>query len=81
MEVVGDVGLITCERMVNHHGAILLSVRRRSGFNPGVVDIEDGVPGRDQVECGREEIDDGEEQENDRTRTNNAQTHITKGMK
>ena len=42
----------------------------------GVVDIEDGVPGREQVECGREELEDGEKQEKDRTRTNNAQTHI-----
>ena len=44
-------------------------------------DIEDGVAGRDQVECGREEVDDGEKQEKDRTRTNNAQTHIMDGMR
>ena len=25
----------------------------------GVVDVEDGVAGRDQVECGREYVDDG----------------------
>ena len=47
----------------------------------GVVDIEDGVPGREQVECGSEEVKDGEKQEKDRTRTNNAQTHIMDGMK
>ena len=45
------------------------------------VDIEDGGPGREQVECGREEVEDGEKQEKDRTRTNNAQTHIMDGMK
>ena len=47
----------------------------------GVVDIEDGVPGREQVECGSEEVEDGEKQGKDRTRTNNAQTHIMDGMK
>ena len=41
----------------------------------GVIDIGDGVPGREQVEFGREEVNDGERQEKDRTRTNNAQTH------
>ena len=46
----------------------------------GVVDIEDGVPGREQVECGREEVEDGEKQE--RERETNAQTHdIMDGMK
>ena len=47
----------------------------------GGVDIEDGVPGKEQVECGREEVEDGEKQEKDRTRTNNVQTHIMDGMK
>ena len=46
----------------------------------GGVDIEDGVPGKEQVECGREEVNDGEKQEKDRTRANNAQTHIMDGM-
>ena len=49
----------------------------------GVVDIEDGVPGREQVECGgREEVEDGEKQERDKERPTNAQTHdIMDGMK
>ena len=34
----------------------------------GGVDIENGVPGKEQVECGREEVEDGEKQEKDRTR-------------
>ena len=53
MEVVEDVGLITCERMV---------------YRPrvGVIDIGDGVPGRVQVECGREEVHDREKQEKDK---------------
>ena len=43
----------------------------------GGVDIEDGVPGREQVECGREEVEDGEKQEreNDKGQPTNAQTH------
>ena len=45
------------------------------------VDIEDGVPGKEQVECGREDVEDGEKQEKDRTRTHNAQTHTMDGMK
>ena len=32
----------------------------------GGVDIEDGVPGREQVECGREEVEEGEKQETDK---------------
>ena len=32
----------------------------------GGVDIEDGVPGREQVECGREEVEEGEKQEKDK---------------
>ena len=47
----------------------------------GGVDIEDGVPGREQVECEREEVEDGEKQEKKRTRTNKALTHIKGGMK
>ena len=34
VEVVEDVGLTTCQRMVYRHGAILLIVRECSGFNP-----------------------------------------------
>ena len=43
----------------------------------GGVDIEDGVPGREQVECGREEVEDVEKQEGERNkeRQTNAQTH------
>ena len=47
----------------------------------GVIDIEDGVPGSDQVECGREEVNDGEKQdrdkheETDKEQPTNAQTH------
>ena len=53
----------------------------------GVVDIEDGVAGRDQVECGREEVDDGEKQDKDKhedtdkEQPTNAQKHITDDMK
>ena len=43
----------------------------------GGVDIEDGLPNREQVECGREEAEDGEKQETERNqeRPTNAQTH------
>ena len=43
----------------------------------GVVDIEDGVPRREQEECGREEVNDGEKQERetDTEQRTNAQTH------
>ena len=34
VEVVKERGLITCERIENRHGAILLIVRECSGFNP-----------------------------------------------
>ena len=41
-----------------------------------VVDIEEGVPGREQIECGREEVEDREKQERDKhEETTNAQTH------
>ena len=52
-------------------------------FTLGGDDIEDGVPGREQVECGRE-IEDGEKQERVRNkeRPTTAQTHdIMDGMK
>ena len=40
-------------------------------------DIEDGMPGREQVECGREEVEDGEkeERETDKEQPTNSQTH------
>ena len=49
----------------------------------GGVDIEDGVPGKEQVECEREEVNDGEKQEKDRTRKQptDDQTHIMDDMK
>ena len=34
VEVVEELGLITCERVVYRHGSILLMVRECSGFNP-----------------------------------------------
>ena len=37
----------------------------------GGVDIEDGVPGREQVECGREEVEDREKQEKEKQGTTN----------
>ena len=37
----------------------------------GVVDIEDGVPGREQVGCGREEVEEGETQEKDKHKETN----------
>ena len=58
-----------CERIVCGHG--------------GVVDMEERVPGRDQVGCGREEINDGEKQvrEKDKRQPTNAQTHIMDDMR
>ena len=52
-------------------------------LNLGVDDVEDGVLGRDQVECGREEVNDGEKQERekDKGQPTNAQTHIMDDMK
>ena len=46
-------------------------------FEPSRVDIEDGVPGKDQEECGREEVEDGEKQEREtgKEQPTNAQTH------
>ena len=42
----------------------------------GGVDIEDGVPGKEQVECGREEVEEEEKQEREKhEETTNAQTH------
>ena len=40
----------------------------------GSDDIEDGVPGREQVECGREEVNDGEKQERGTERGSNQRT-------
>ena len=67
-------GCYICERIVYRHGAILLILRECSGFNLGGVDIVDGVPGKEQVECGREEVEDEEKQERERN-TKRQQTH------
>ena len=62
-------------------------LRECKGFNPGVVDIEDGVPGREQVECGREEVEDGEKrerdkhEETDKEQPTKAQAHIMDDMR
>ena len=45
-------------------------------LNLGGVDNEDGMPGREQVECGRDEVEDGEKQERDKhEERTDAQTH------
>ena len=41
----------------------------------GGVDIEDGVPGREQVECGREEVEDVEKQEREKQGTTNERSN------
>ena len=47
----------------------------------GGVDIEDGVPGREQVECGREEAEDGVKQEQTETRNDQRKLkHMTSWM-
>ena len=42
----------------------------------GSVDIEDGVPGREQVECGREEVEDGEKQERETDKEQPTNAHF-----
>ena len=44
-------------------------------FTLGVVDIEDGVRSRDQVECGREEVEDGEKLEREKQGTTNERSN------
>ena len=47
----------------------------------GVVDIEDGVPGREQVECGREDVEDGQKQEREKQeREKRTLKHMTSWM-
>ena len=41
----------------------------------GGVDIEDGVPGREQVECGRKEVEEGETQERETQGTTNERSN------
>ena len=75
------LGLITCEKMVFRHGAILLIVRRRGGFIPRRCrHIGDGVQSRVQIECGREEVNNGEKQEKDNhEETNNERSSTHHG--
>ena len=49
-------------------------------FNLGGDDIEDGVPGREQVECGREEVGEGEKQERERNKERPTNAHRTSWM-
>ena len=58
--------LTYCERIENRHGAISSFCVSAVVLTLGGVDIEDGVPGRVQVECGREEVEEGEKQERDK---------------
>ena len=76
VEVVEELGLITCEMIVYRHGAILLIVRECSGFlTIGGDDIEDGVPDKEKVDCERKKVEEGEKQERDKHEvTTNAQT-------
>ena len=54
VEVVEEVGLITCERVVYRHGAILLIVREWSGFILGGFDhMEVDEQDREQVDSER----------------------------
>ena len=41
----------------------------------GVVDIEDGMPGRVQLECGREEVQYVEKQEREKQGTTNERSN------
>ena len=76
-----------CEWMVHRHGAVFLYSSLCGGeavLTLGDVDIEDGVPGRVQVERGREEVEEGEKQERnrrERTKPTDDQTHIMDDMK
>ena len=70
VELVKDVGLITCGRIVYRHGARLLSWRRRRENCLGVVLMEGGVQVRVQVEVGREE--QGESQNEEQTQQSTA---------
>ena len=63
VEVVEELGLITCERIVYRHGQYSSFCASAVVLTLGVVDIEDGVPGREQVECGREEVEEEEEKQ------------------
>ena len=86
MEVVKDVGLITCESGEFARGQDSSVGRRRSWLIPlALLTLEMKVLVRVQVECGREEVNDGEKQEKDKheetdNRTDN-QTLIMDGMK
>ena len=45
-------------------------------FTLGGDDIEDGVPGREQVDGERGKVEVGEKEKGDKTRTNNARSNI-----
>ena len=76
VEVVEELGLITCEKIVYRHGAILLILRECSGLTLGGDDIEDGVPDREQVEYERKDVEEGEKQERDKhEETTNARSN------
>ena len=59
MEVVKEIRLITCERIVYRHGAILSLCVGAVVLTLGGDDIEDGVPDREQVDCEREKVEEG----------------------
>ena len=78
VEVVEWLGLITCKRLyiaMVQYSSFCVSA---AVLTLGGVDIEDGVPGRDQVECGREEVNDGEKQERERKTKDNQRTLMHK---
>ena len=61
MEVVKDVGIMTCERMVYIAREQYSSLGEgAASVSLGAVHMEEGVQVRAQVECGREEVNDGE---------------------
>ena len=78
MEVVKELGLITCGRNVYRQGAILLLGEVAAGLSLGAVHMEEGVQVRVQVEVGREEVDDGEkhgERQNEDTSNRQSTAH------
>ena len=82
MEVVKELGLITCGRSVFCQGARLLGWRRRRVICVDVVHMEEGVQDRVQVEVRREE--QGEEETHGKGQseetTRNNQPLIMDGM-
>ena len=66
MDVVKDVGLITCGRMVYRQVQYSSLGEGAAVVSLGAVDMEEGEQVRVQVECGREEVNNGEKQEKDK---------------